>query len=147
MAALAWRQHGLMSRRQLTVLGIRANAVAHRVALGRLHRVHQGVYALGHLERTSGPRWMAAVIACGSGTVLSHLDAAALWGIYKGAGALVHVTTTSARGRTGRVFGSIARGDFTPRTPRFELGSRLRQLRGRSLISPTCSEPIAYCEQ
>jgi predicted transcriptional regulator of viral defense system len=62
--------------------------------LGGCIGVHQGVYALGHLERTSEARWMAAVTACGSGTVLSHLDAAALWGIYKGAGALVHVTTT-----------------------------------------------------
>jgi very-short-patch-repair endonuclease len=38
---------------------------------------------------------MAAVIACGSGAVLSHFDAAALWKIYKGEGSRVHVTTTS----------------------------------------------------
>jgi very-short-patch-repair endonuclease len=35
---------------------------------------------------------MAAVVACGQGAVLSHLDAAALWQIYDGNGARVHVT-------------------------------------------------------
>ena len=39
---------------------------------------------------------MAAVLACGPGAVLSHLDAAALWKIYAGEGARVHVTTTRA---------------------------------------------------
>jgi very-short-patch-repair endonuclease len=42
---------------------------------------------------------MAAVLACGSGAVLSHLDAAALWKIYDGEGARVHVTATSQAGR------------------------------------------------
>jgi very-short-patch-repair endonuclease len=41
---------------------------------------------------------MAAVLACGSGAVLSHLDAAALWKIYAGEGARVHVTSTSQSG-------------------------------------------------
>jgi hypothetical protein len=42
---------------------------------------------------------MAAVMACGQGAVLSHFDAAALWKIYKGAGARVHVTRTTNSGR------------------------------------------------
>jgi very-short-patch-repair endonuclease len=45
---------------------------------------------------------MAAVMACGSSAVLSHLDAAALWRIYDGEGAHVHVTTTSRAGRSVR---------------------------------------------
>jgi very-short-patch-repair endonuclease len=40
---------------------------------------------------------MAAVVACGQGAVLSHPDAAALWRIYDGAGARVHVTVGSSR--------------------------------------------------
>jgi very-short-patch-repair endonuclease len=35
---------------------------------------------------------MAAVVACGQGAVLSHLDAATLWGFHDGRGARVHVT-------------------------------------------------------
>jgi very-short-patch-repair endonuclease len=42
---------------------------------------------------------MAAVMACGSQAVLSHLDAAALWKIYDGEGALVHVTRTTTAGQ------------------------------------------------
>lgn len=42
---------------------------------------------------------MAAVLACGPGSVLSHLDAAALWKIYDGEGARVHVTTATRSGQ------------------------------------------------
>jgi very-short-patch-repair endonuclease len=41
---------------------------------------------------------MAAVLACGPAAVLSHLDSAALWKIYKGQGARVHVTATTRAG-------------------------------------------------
>lgn len=99
VAGMAARQHGLVSHRQLAAVGLSANAVAGRVQKGHLARVHRGIYAVGHLERTSEARWMAAVMACGQGAVLSHLDAAALWKIYDGQGARVHVITT---GRSGR---------------------------------------------
>lgn len=61
--------------------------------------MHQGVYAVGHVPLTSEARWMAAVFACGPGPVLSHLDAAALWKIYDGEGARVHVTTATRSGQ------------------------------------------------
>jgi very-short-patch-repair endonuclease len=99
VARIAARQHGLVSHRQLAAVGLSANAVAGRVERGHLERVHRGVYAVGHIQRTSESRWMAAVMACGSGAVLSHLDAAALWKIYDGEGARVHVTTTRRAGR------------------------------------------------
>lgn len=45
---------------------------------------------------------MAAVLACGPDAALSHLDAAALWRIYKGEGARIHVTIPrSAAGPPG----------------------------------------------
>jgi hypothetical protein len=46
-----------------------------------LHRVWQGVYAVGWPKLTRERRWMAAVRACGEGAALSHLSAAALWGM------------------------------------------------------------------
>jgi predicted transcriptional regulator of viral defense system len=82
-------------------IGIDDSGIRRRVAQGRLHRVHQGVYAVGHPTLTAEARWMAAVIACGQGAVLSHLDAAALWRIYKGTGARVHVTVASSRRAAG----------------------------------------------
>jgi very-short-patch-repair endonuclease len=55
-------------------------AIEHRVAGGRLHPVARGVYVVGRRELTDEGRWMAAVLACGDGAVLSHRSAAALWG-------------------------------------------------------------------
>lgn len=48
---------------------------------GRLHHLYRGVYAVGRPELTGPGKWMAAVLACGPGAVLSHESAAALWGI------------------------------------------------------------------
>jgi len=52
----------------------------HRVRCGRLHRLHRGVYAVGHEGVTLTGRFMAAVLACGDGAALSHFSAAAHWG-------------------------------------------------------------------
>jgi very-short-patch-repair endonuclease len=46
--------------------------------------MHHGVYAVGHSALNREGRWMAAVLACGSGAVLSHRHAAALWKIRPG---------------------------------------------------------------
>lgn len=78
---LAARQHGVVARRQLSALGLSNRAIEHRIARGRLHRVRRGVYAVGRPQLTQRGRWMAAVLGCGSATLLSHGSAAALWGI------------------------------------------------------------------
>jgi very-short-patch-repair endonuclease len=78
---LAGRQHGIVARRQLLALGFSARAIEHRVARGRLHLVAHGVYAVGWPRLTRKRRWMAAVLACGDGAMLSHRSAAALWQI------------------------------------------------------------------
>lgn len=97
MAALAAQQHGLVTRPQLASLGIDDKGIGRRARKGLLHRVHQGVYAVGHPKLTTHGRWAAAVLACGPGSVLSHLDAAALWGIYDASGPRVHVLAASNR--------------------------------------------------
>jgi Transcriptional regulator, AbiEi antitoxin/Protein of unknown function (DUF559) len=78
---LAGRQHGVVTRRQLLELGFNRREIEHRVARGRLHPVTRGVYAVGWPRLTRERRWMAAVLACGDGAMLSHRSAAALWGI------------------------------------------------------------------
>jgi hypothetical protein len=78
---LAGRQHGVVGRRQLLVLGFSKRAIEHRVRYGRLHPVARGIYAVGWPQPTRERRWMAAVLACGNGAALSHRSAAALWGI------------------------------------------------------------------
>ncbi len=79
--ALARRQHGVVSRSQLLELGVHSQAIKHRVAKGRLHPIWRGVYAIGRPELTVRGKWMAAVLCCGSESVLSHGTAAVLWGI------------------------------------------------------------------
>ena len=71
----------MISRRQLLALGFNAREIEHRVRRGRLHLVMRGVYAVGWPELTQEGRWMAAVLACGEGAMLSHRSAAALWKI------------------------------------------------------------------
>jgi very-short-patch-repair endonuclease len=71
----------VVTRRQLRELGFSAEAIRHRVARGRLHRVYQGVYIVGRPQLNLRGRWMAAVLSCGRETALSHASAAALWGI------------------------------------------------------------------
>lgn len=88
-----------MTHRQLAAVGIGGSALTRRVAAGRLVRVYPGVYAVGHVPQTREARWIAAVMACGRGAVLSHLDAAALWQIYESRATAVHVTTTTRAGR------------------------------------------------
>jgi very-short-patch-repair endonuclease len=78
---MARRQHGVVTRRALEGLGFTEEAIEHRIAAGRLHRLAAGVYAVGRPELTPDGRWMAAVLACGEDAVLSHRSAAELWGI------------------------------------------------------------------
>jgi uncharacterized protein DUF559 len=61
-------------------LGFTAKGIKHRVRAGRLHPVVRGVYAVGRPQLNREGRWMATVLACGSGAALSHRSAAALWG-------------------------------------------------------------------
>jgi very-short-patch-repair endonuclease len=79
--ALARRQHGVVSRTQLLDLGFHPQAIKHRLAKVRLHPVHRGVYAVGRPDLTTHGRWMAAVLRCRPGAVLSHGSAAAQLGI------------------------------------------------------------------
>jgi hypothetical protein len=80
---MAGRQHGVVTRKDLLGLGFSREAIAHRIAEGRLHPVTRGIYAVGWPHLTQERRWMVAVLACGEGAALSHRSAAALWGIGK----------------------------------------------------------------
>ncbi len=79
--ALVRAQHGVVSRAQLGAMGFGREAIRHRVERGRLHPVRPDVYAVGRPELTAHGQWMAAVLTCGDGAVLSHGSAAALWEI------------------------------------------------------------------
>ena len=80
IAAIAKRQHGVVTRSQLLRIGVPPDVVDRRAGAGRLRRVHQGVYLVGPVTAVRAPE-MAAVLACGTSAVLSHWSAAALWKI------------------------------------------------------------------
>jgi hypothetical protein len=99
ISALAASQHGPVGHRQLRALGLSHEQIAYRLRVGRLIRHLPEVYLVGHPVTTREGRWMAAVLACGRRAVLSHGDAAALWGLMPAGGAVIHVTTPSRSGR------------------------------------------------
>lgn len=100
LAELAARQRGLVTRSQLAELGVRDGAIAARVRAGRLHRIHRGVYAVGHPGLTFEARCLAATLAGGPEAALSHRAATALWGLLPPSPEPFDVTTTQ-RGRQG----------------------------------------------
>lgn len=102
IALLANRQHGVVSWRQLIEAGFGRGAIDHRVRIGWLHRIHRGVFAVGHPPLTREARWMGAVLACGDGAGLSHASATALWDIRQYSGTWIDVTVSSRAGRAKR---------------------------------------------
>jgi very-short-patch-repair endonuclease len=102
VAQLATRQHGIVSTSDLLNAGFSDSGIGRRVAAGSLHRLHRGVYAVGHTSITAEGHWLAAVIACGKGAVLSHRSAAALWGLIPVPSGSIDVTVPTSGGRRRR---------------------------------------------
>lgn len=73
--------------------------VERRQEAGRLHRLHYGVYAVGHVDVSLQGRCLAAVLAGGRGALLSHYSAAWLWGLSKQKPVPIHVTVPQPRRR------------------------------------------------
>jgi very-short-patch-repair endonuclease len=88
--------------RTVVELGFGTRGISDWVRGGRLHRLHRGIYAFGHDRLRIEGHWLAAVLACGPGAVLSHRDAAQLWELRHSQSALIDVTVPSQNGRIRR---------------------------------------------
>ncbi len=88
-----------MSLDQLRDIGLTQRTAEYRAAQGRLHRVHRGVYAVGHLSIGQLGTLRAAVLACGEGAVISHGTAAAFWDLRDQWPTLIDVTGGRQAGR------------------------------------------------
>jgi very-short-patch-repair endonuclease len=99
VAALARRQHGVVSLNQLRRLGVTRDEVRRGVESARLHRVFRVVYAVGHADIGVKGRLMAAVLACGPGAVISHRSAGALLGLLDEGPVVIDVIAPPERGR------------------------------------------------
>jgi very-short-patch-repair endonuclease len=83
VARLAARQWGVLSLDELRMCGLTRKEVMGRVRNGRLHSLYRGVYAVGHPNLPLEGHFLAAVKACGTNAVLSHISAAALYGLVR----------------------------------------------------------------
>jgi predicted transcriptional regulator of viral defense system len=94
---VAARQYGIITCAQLRANGLSREAIKYRLRLGRLLPLYRAVYAVGHDALTREARWLAGVLACGEGAVLSHQPATAHWHLWSGWAGKVHVTVPSKR--------------------------------------------------
>ncbi|MDA0174762.1 type IV toxin-antitoxin system AbiEi family antitoxin domain-containing protein [Solirubrobacter taibaiensis] len=100
ISAIAARQHGVVTIAQLRA-HVSETTVRRWVAAGRLHRVHRGVYAVGHPGLSRHGRWSAAVLAAGDNAALSHLSVAEFWNVSRWPTSLTSVVSTARRALTG----------------------------------------------
>ena len=92
VTALAEHQWGVLRRDDLLRLGHHDRAIERRVANGRLHERHPGVFTVGHRLLSPDGELLAALWWCGGDAAISHLSAAAFSG-WVPAPAAVHLTS------------------------------------------------------
>jgi hypothetical protein len=102
VSELASERHGLVTLVQVLEVGMTARMVEVRVRRGFLHPMYRGVFAVGHRPTSDEAWWLAAVLACGEGALLSHRSAAALWGLRRSAATAIDVTAPTRRGYAQR---------------------------------------------
>lgn len=93
----------MVSTRQLRTLGYTRQAASKANGVGRLHRLHRGVYAVGHANLSWEGWCMAAVLACAP-AVASHWTAAWLLGLAQYRPSSFDLTVPSRRGHRRRDF-------------------------------------------
>jgi very-short-patch-repair endonuclease len=79
VATVAGRQSGVITRAQLVECGLGNATISRWVEVGHLHRIHQGVYSVGHRALSVHGQLVAALFYAGHGAVLSHTTAAWWW--------------------------------------------------------------------
>jgi very-short-patch-repair endonuclease len=78
---IAAGQKTLVTTEQLVACGLHDDAVTYRLKTGRLHTVFRGVYSMGCGELPPLALELAALLACGERSFLSHRSAAFVWGL------------------------------------------------------------------
>lgn len=109
-AELAAAQHGLLSRSQVTDVGMSRQARHRRLETGRWQEVLPGVYRVAGAPATNDQSLMAACIWAGPGAAGSHRAAAALWGLLDDQAAPVEITTPRRLRHSGVVVHRVPLG-------------------------------------
>ena len=97
VAEIAARQWGVVSHEQLVECGINRNGIARWTAARRLHRIHPGVFAVGHLALGIEARLTAALFYAGPGAALYGVTAGWWLGIVPTTPRLLHVVGLKKR--------------------------------------------------
>jgi very-short-patch-repair endonuclease len=92
ISRLAAAQHGVLTTAQLLACGLTRRQILVRVRDGELHRLHRGVYAVGHTALPEFGLEHAAILAAGEGAALSHTSAGWIWRVIDRLAGPVHVT-------------------------------------------------------
>lgn len=74
-------------------------AVDYAIASGRLFPLFRGTFGVGHAQVGPYGRMLAATLACGTGTVVSHGSAAFLLGLWESRPESIHVIAPEQAGR------------------------------------------------
>jgi very-short-patch-repair endonuclease len=97
VAELAQRQWGVVTRAQLEESGLEAAGISRWQDERRLHRVHPGVFAVGHCCLAREGELAAAVFYAGPGSALSHVTAAWWHGMLQAQPTRLHVSAPGKR--------------------------------------------------
>lgn len=105
ISRIAARQKLLITFAQLRDCGLSRNAIAARARSGRLYRLHLGVFAAHPPPHSREQTWLAAVLACRPGALLSDEPSALLQNLLSEGPVLPQVTVagSTSRSRPGLV--------------------------------------------
>jgi len=101
IAGLAAKSHGVVTRDELLRIGATQAQIKSRIARGTLIPIHRGVFRVGHTAASIEARYIAAVKACGPGSLLAGAAAAHLLQLLKRPPSLPEVLTTHHRRPSG----------------------------------------------
>lgn len=102
IARVATVQRGAVTWTQLTHAGVDPSAIRRRAKNGSLHRVHPGVYMVGHLALAPLAAETAALLACGDASLITHWSSLSMMRLIEHPPDLVHVTVVGRRCRPKR---------------------------------------------
>ncbi len=97
VSRLAAKQGGRITTAQLRRCGLSKSRVVRWERNGRLHRVRDGLYAVGHMGETEVTPFHEALLLAGPGAALSHITAAWWRGLLRFASRTIHVSAPGAR--------------------------------------------------
>jgi hypothetical protein len=121
IAAIGRRQHGVISLSQLVACGFTPSGVQKLAKAGKLHRIHRGVYSLSPAALPRPGNLLAAVLACGSGTLLASRSVAGHYGLITNSSSLIDVISPHRVRRPGIRARQVPELDARDRTKHLEV--------------------------